>query len=161
MTANPTFVPSIQEHDMGPSKRNGSVDSSQNHSGSLELMVQKTLNVLSVTCVVALATVSVAHEDDPKATQERTPYEGPSWRSDIDGGLAGGFDFDGIGLLANLTMPELDPGQEGADCWGYVSPSGREYALMTTTGGTSFVEITNPGNPQIIQYIDGANCSLA
>jgi choice-of-anchor B domain-containing protein len=29
---------------------------------------------------------------------------------------------------------------------------------MCTTGGTSFVEVTNPGNPQIIQYIDGPDC---
>ena len=121
-------------------------------------MFQKTFTVISTGCVLALATVSLAHENDPKATQERIPYEGPSWRSDVDGGLAGGFDFDGIGLLSNLTMSELDPGQEGSDCWGYVSSSGREYALMTTTGGTSFVEITNPGNPQIIQYIDGPDC---
>ena len=39
--------------------------------------------------------------------------------------------------------------------WGYVSESGREYAIVGLSSGTSFVEITDPGNPQILQFIDG------
>ncbi|MEC8733554.1 MAG: choice-of-anchor B family protein [Planctomycetota bacterium] len=102
--------------------------------------------------------LATAHDGDPKALVERTPYQGPSWRSAVDdGSLAGGFDFDGVQLAANITMPDLGGG-EGADCWSYTSPSGREYALMTTTLGTNFVEITNPRNPQIIAYLDGPNC---
>jgi choice-of-anchor B domain-containing protein len=38
----------------------------------------------------------------------------------------------------------------GADSWGYTSPSGREYALMTMSNAISFVEITNPSNPSIV-----------
>ena len=36
-------------------------------------------------------------------------------------------------------------------------PSGREYAILGTTGGTSFIEVTNPGNPQIVDYVNGPN----
>ena len=106
---------------------------------------------------LCITSVVVAHENDPKGTAERIPYEGPSWRSDVDGGLAGGFDSLNINLAANITMTEIDPGQDGNDIWGYTSPSGREYAIMGTTSGTSFIEVTQAGNPQIIQYIDGPN----
>lgn len=50
-------------------------------------------------------------------------------------------------------------GFEGNDCWGYVSPSGREYAIMGTSTDTVFVEVTNPDVPVIIAHIDGPNSS--
>src|SRR5688500_4848534 len=34
----------------------------------------------------------------------------------------------------------------GNGCWGYVSPSGREYALMGLSNKIAFVEITDPFN---------------
>ena len=106
---------------------------------------------------LCVTSVVFAHENDPKDTVKRIPYEGPSWRRDIDGGVAGGFDSLNVELAANITMSELDAGQDGNDCWGYTSPSGREYAIVGTTGGTSFIEVTQPGNPQIVGYIDGPN----
>jgi len=36
------------------------------------------------------------------------------------------------------------------DCWGYVSQSGREYAILGLSQGTGFVEVTDPSNPSII-----------
>jgi choice-of-anchor B domain-containing protein len=36
-----------------------------------------------------------------------------------------------------------------------VSPSGREYALMGTSGGTGFVEITDPGDPVVVAIVPG------
>ena len=45
----------------------------------------------------------------------------------------------GIELLDTL------PGN-GNDCWGYVSASGREYALVGNRDRTKFVEITDPNN---------------
>ncbi len=44
---------------------------------------------------------------------------------------------------------------DGADCWGYVSPSGREYALMGLSWGNGIVEITNPANPTIVTVVPG------
>jgi choice-of-anchor B domain-containing protein len=43
----------------------------------------------------------------------------------------------------------------GADCWGYTSPSGREYALMTHHLGTTVVEVTNPFDATIIAELSG------
>lgn len=36
------------------------------------------------------------------------------------------------------------------DIWGYTSPAGGEYALVTHTGGVSIVRITDPGNPEFL-----------
>jgi choice-of-anchor B domain-containing protein len=115
----------------------------------------------SIALGLLIGSLAIAHEDDPKAFEKRVPNLSKSWRLDVDGmngmndGLAGA--GSGIILASNITMPEIDAGQDGNDCWGYTSPSGREYAIMGTTGGTSFIEVTNPGNPQILGYIDGPN----
>jgi len=72
--------------------------------------------------------------------------------------VAGEYDGSGMTLRSWLTIGELDAGSNaGNDCWGYVSPSGREYAIMGLSSGTSFVEITDPANPQVLQFIDGPN----
>ncbi|MEX2217816.1 MAG: choice-of-anchor B family protein [Phycisphaerales bacterium] len=43
--------------------------------------------------------------------------------------------------------------KSGADCWGYVSPSGRRYALIGLGWGTGVVEVTDPANPVILTVI--------
>lgn len=45
----------------------------------------------------------------------------------------------------------------GNSCWGYVSPSGREYALMGCSNKLAFVEITNPSSPQYFASIPHTN----
>ena len=51
-----------------------------------------------------------------------------------------------------ITLEELGS-FEGNDCWGYVSPSGREYALMGIRTAMVVVEITNPASPVIIASV--------
>ncbi|MFI5236866.1 MAG: choice-of-anchor B family protein, partial [Ignavibacteriales bacterium] len=48
------------------------------------------------------------------------------------------------------------PGQKYADIWGYAA-GGREYAIMGATGGTTFIDVTNPSNPVEIIKIPGPN----
>jgi choice-of-anchor B domain-containing protein len=62
----------------------------------------------------------------------------------------GQFQADRVSLYANL-LPAAFEGTNGNDCWGYVSPSGREYAIMGLTTKVAFVEITDPAHPAIIQ----------
>jgi choice-of-anchor B domain-containing protein len=105
----------------------------------------------------------LAHEDDRKILDRKPPVPGPGWRrtSPVNGGGqtlgSGGFASNGVTLLAWLPMAELDGSANGSSCWGYTSPSGREYGIIGTEGGTCFVEITNPTHPQVIGYIDGPN----
>ena len=51
-----------------------------------------------------------------------------------------------------VTLGEMG-GFGGNDCWGYVSPSGREYALMGLHTAMVVVEITDPANPVIVETI--------
>lgn len=112
-----------------------------------------------------LAGSAAAHEDDPKILDRKAPVPGTGYIA-ANQGLAGpgstarslGFPSDNISLNAWLTLSDLGVGnQNGNDCWGYVSPSGREYALMCTTGATIVVEVTNPQNPQVIGRVNGPN----
>ncbi|NIQ84227.1 MAG: regulator, partial [Acidobacteria bacterium] len=47
----------------------------------------------------------------------------------------------------------LGTASAGNDCWGYTSPSGREYALMGIRNAMVIVEVTTPASPQIIASI--------
>lgn len=49
----------------------------------------------------------------------------------------------------------------GNDCWGYVSPSGREYALMGLSNQIAFVEVTNPASPRIVAKVLHSNSTWA
>lgn len=44
-----------------------------------------------------------------------------------------------------------------AGLWGYVSPSGREYAILGCINGTSIVDITDSSNIQEVDFIPGLN----
>lgn len=107
--------------------------------------------------VVGLALPASAHENDPKGQASAPFHDGPGWRESA-GGLAGDFDGSGMTLRSWVTIPELDGGSNaGNDCWGYVSESGREYAMIGLSSGTTFVEITDPADPQVLQFVDGPN----
>jgi len=118
--------------------------------------------VAALALALALAAPLFAHDDDPKILDLQPPYVGPGFR--LGGAppgsrsLAGGgsvFPASGVTLLSWLTLDDLNGGASGADCWGYVSPSGREYAIIGTDNGTTFVEITNPTMAQVVGFIDG------
>ena len=64
-----------------------------------------------------------------------------------------GFPANNVSLYAWLDLNDLGGTDDGNDCWGYVSPSGREYALMGVRNALYVIEITDPGNPVIIDSV--------
>jgi len=58
----------------------------------------------------------------------------------------------GVSLYSNITLSTFGSGN-GNDCWGYTSPSGREYAIMGLNNKVAFVEVTNPSAPVIRKTI--------
>jgi choice-of-anchor B domain-containing protein len=65
------------------------------------------------------------------------------------------FDSLNVALRSNLTLADFGQGDaNGNDCWGYVSGSGREYALMGLEKGLAIVEITDPVNPVIVGRVN-------
>ncbi len=86
------------------------------------------------------------------------PYAGPGWRAAAGGAPPIDFPKKGVRLLSWVPQLEFDPIVPSAnDCWGYVSPSGREYALIGLSIGTGFVEVTNPADAQIVSVTPGPN----
>lgn len=100
---------------------------------------------------------AVAHPDDPKVRDRQPPFRGPGWRaSRPDEGTRSNFPAYGVELLSWLSLPELNPAAtSGSDCWGYTSPSGREYALIGISTGIAIVEVTNPADARLVAHIGG------
>ncbi len=117
------------------------------------------LTRLAACAALAVATVALGHEDDPKALEKHKPVYGPVWRA-ADGGVAvDTFAASGVALKAWFPVNNFDQqGQantSGNDCWGYVSPSGREYAIIGLSNGTGFVDITDPAASTIVGFVVG------
>ena len=72
------------------------------------------------------------------------------------------FDASGVALLSWIPVEDF-PGSNtlANDLWGYVSPSGREYALMGLENGTAFVEVSDPEAPVVVGFVPhvGSCCS--
>lgn len=67
-------------------------------------------------------------------------------------GLAGGYPCNGYDLMSHISAEELGgSGAEGNDSWGWTDPdTGKEYALVGTTSGSAFVDISSPANPILL-----------
>lgn len=62
-----------------------------------------------------------------------------------------------INLHKQFTLADFGNPSNGNDCWGYVSRSGREYAIMGLSNRVGFVEITDPANARIVTTINHSN----
>jgi len=122
----------------------------------------------------AVAGTLVAHVDDSKVFDRIPAYQGPGYKAAegssyrAGGGSGGGsggeggvaadvnqFTSSGITLLSWLPLSEW-PGASNANVVeGYVSQSGREYALLGLSSGMAVVEVTNPGNATKIAFLPG------
>ena len=67
-----------------------------------------------------------------------------------DDGMVAGFDCADVDLVSFLPAREVG-GARGimvSDIWGWVDPqTGREYAILGRFDGTSFIDVTDAGNP--------------
>jgi choice-of-anchor B domain-containing protein len=64
-----------------------------------------------------------------------------------EGGFAGSYPCLGVDMLSHLPLPSMGGG-EGNDIWGWTDEaSGREFAIVGRSTGTSFVEVTKPTDP--------------
>lgn len=126
----------------------------QNHASCLGCR----LAALSATLVMLAGTSANAHDDDVRKILDKLPpVYGEIWTQGMSTPRGGGFDSQGITLLSHIPLNNFSGLATGSgnDCWGYVSPSGREYAIMGVEGGYGFVEITDPVNPVIVDKIVG------
>src|SRR5215470_8060132 len=61
-----------------------------------------------------------------------------------------------VALRSQVTLAQFGS-TSGAGGWGYVSPSGREYAIMGLNNKVSVVEVTNPSAPVIVGSVSHSN----
>ena len=63
------------------------------------------------------------------------------------GGMAGTYPCSNVDLMSFLALADIGGG-DANDIWGWTDAStGKEYAIMGRTNGTSFVDISDPVNP--------------
>ena len=127
--------------------------------------------------LLALAGPLLAHDGDLKALHKRPAVVTPGFRNAmlaapqalrdaegvVDEGLTGlleaatSFPASGVTLLSWLTPGDFGVAPSGNinSLWGYTSPGGRQYVLLGTSDGTSFVEVTTPSAPVIVGQIPG------
>jgi choice-of-anchor B domain-containing protein len=76
-----------------------------------------------------------------------------------ENGMAGPYSCNDYDLMGYLSLDVLaEPGAEGNDSWGWTDPStNMEYALVCSTQGTAFVDITDPTNPILLGKLASAN----
>jgi len=74
-------------------------------------------------------------------------------RSEDSVDRSGVFDSENVLLQTWMDLGDFGNPSNGNDCWGYTSPSGREYALMGLSNAMAVIEITDPTNPSIIGSI--------
>ena len=84
-----------------------------------------------------------AKRADAQPVQQLSPVPGAACTD----GMAGGYPCRDIDLMAFLPHAEIGGGS-GNDIWGWTDPlTGREYALVGRSTGTSFVDISEPRAP--------------
>jgi len=105
------------------------------------------------------ATAGVMGHDSLEFRQDRQPPFVPAgFNGSFRGAPSVSFPASGVQLLAWLPLGDFGANMSSAnDCWGYVSPSGREYAIIGLSDGTAFVDLSVPSNPQIVAVIGGVN----
>ncbi len=80
------------------------------------------------------------------------PYTGYQFKGTQNcvAGMADIYPCQNVDFLGHLDLPSIGGGQ-GSDSWGWKhEASGRYFALVGRSDGTSFVEITDPANPVFI-----------
>ena len=79
--------------------------------------------------------------------QEVTNITPPPAVTTCSGGMAGPYSCSNVDLMSFLALDDIGGGG-GNDIWGWTdSSTGKEYAIMGRTNGTSFVDISDPVSP--------------
>lgn len=126
-------------------------------SRALACLGPRRLLAAALGAAALVGSVAQAH-DDGKIRDRQRPVYGRAYRADVDGegGVAGSFTATGVRLGSWLPLNVLSStSTSGNSCWGYVSPAGREYAIIGISNGTAFVEVTNPGNAVLRSFQAG------
>lgn len=85
-----------------------------------------------------------------------------AWGVLLAGSAQAQFASQGVSMFSNITLSTFGS-TSGNSCWGYVSPSGRQYAIMGLNNKVAFIEVTNPNAPvwfASIAHSSGTWCDI-
>ena len=115
-----------------------------------------TLAVLALTASAAIAhpagdpndgKVGLAGASLSSFDRAATVSLGPA---ECQNGMAGAFPCKNVDLQSFVPLEELGGGT-GNDVWGWTDPqTGKEYAIMGTSNGTAFVDVSEPQDPVVV-----------
>tara|TARA_B110000003_G_scaffold152808_2_gene153494 strand:- start:4443 stop:5657 length:1215 start_codon:yes stop_codon:yes gene_type:complete len=90
--------------------------------------------------------------ENPEINENITP---PFILEACKNGFAGEYPCNNYDLIAHIDLETLGgTGSSGNDCWGWTDLStGKEYALMGLSTGTSFIDISNLETPKIVGFL--------
>ena len=126
----------------------------------MKTRIQRLATLLSISAV-SIGSVALAHENDPKRNPE-PPVYGDILYGDRDG-IAGGWagSQENTIFCAQVPINQLGGSGSGSDCWGYTSPSGREYAIIGMESAIAWVDVSDPFAPEVVYtYQRGGTSSL-
>jgi len=126
----------------------------------LKTRIHRLATLLSISAV-SVGSVALAHENDPKRNPE-PPVYGDILYGDRDG-IAGGWagSQENTIFCAQVPINQLGGAGSGSDCWGYTSPSSREYAIVGMESAIAWVEVSDPFAPEVVYtYQRGGTSSL-
>ena len=76
-------------------------------------------------------------------------------------GVTTSYPCNGYDLLSRVPISVLATTlgtEEGSDIWGWTDPlDGKEYAIISTTNSTAFVDVSDPINPIFLGRVETAN----
>ena len=80
-----------------------------------------------------------------------------------ENGFAGIYPCNDYDLMSHITIAELGgSGARGNDSWGWTDPStGNEYAIVGTSTGAAFVDISTPTQPVLLGTLPSATAASA
>ncbi len=106
-------------------------------------MIQKSFLILTLSLALS-CTKNNVFESEPQIIINPI--------AKCENGFAGEYPCNDYDLLTHITLEDIgDADTKGNDCWGWVDPiTKREYAIMCTNQGTTFIDITDPANAVIL-----------
>lgn len=73
-----------------------------------------------------------------------------SAQTPCENGFADIYPCENVDFLSFMSLDEIGGGDNTNDIWGWVSPDGKEYAIVGCSNGTAFIDITDAANPVYI-----------
>lgn len=123
---------------------------------------RRTILILAAALIGAV-TAPVASADSSAQAKSETPTAVPDVEAAAvsgvacEDGLAAGYPCDNVDLESVVPLADLGA-VEGLDIWGWTDAStGAEYAIVGTTTGTTFVDVSDPQSPVVLGQMPTAS----